>query len=227
MQQIMRVISGKSSQHQPGNDRGMRLSSLSLLMTSLLVLSGTAIADAGRNSAERNLSTSERFVEGNEGILHVYGALTESACRLDMTSANQVVEMGVIGTGRLQSVGAEGTPVAVNLILRDCLRVSSYNLDERQGNVVWAEDQPSMSITFLAPQDIYDSKMIGVRGAQGLALRLSDSEQHPVPLGQRNRPVLLNPGNNVLNYWLTPVRTAAPLQAGAYTANVDFRLSYD
>ncbi|UAN48635.1 type 1 fimbrial protein [Serratia sp. JSRIV001] len=223
----MRVISGKSSQHQPGKGWGMRLSSLPLLMTSLLALSGTAIADAGSNSVERNLSTSEMFVEGNEGVLHVYGALTESACRLDMTSANQVVEMGETGTGRLQEVGAEGTPVEVNLILRDCLRSSSYNLDKRQGNVVWSTDQPSMSITFIAPQDIYNKEMIGVKGAQGLALRLSDNDQHTIPLGQRNKPTLLTPGHNVLNYWLTPVRTAAPLQAGSYTANVDFRLSYD
>ncbi|HBY5494024.1 TPA: type 1 fimbrial protein, partial [Klebsiella pneumoniae] len=41
-------------------------------------------------------------VEGSSGTLFVHGALTESACRLEMASAHQDVLLGEIGTGRLQ-----------------------------------------------------------------------------------------------------------------------------
>lgn len=41
------------------------------------------------------------LVDGEHGVLHVSGALTESACRLEMSSADQSVELGDVGTGRL------------------------------------------------------------------------------------------------------------------------------
>ena len=43
-------------------------------------------------------------VEGSSGTLFVHGALTESACRLEMASAHQDVLLGEIGTGRLQKI---------------------------------------------------------------------------------------------------------------------------
>lgn len=178
-------------------------------------------------SSSESIPNNDEFVEGNNGVLHVYGVLTESACRLDMASANQTVEMGEIGTGGLLAVGAEGSPVAVHLKLRDCLRAAANNLEETSGNRVWSESQPAVSITFLAKQDIYDRKMIGVKGTSGLALRLRDKDQQLVQLGRRSKPIMLNQGNDVLTYWITPVRTPAPLLAGAYAAHIDFRLSYD
>lgn len=61
-------------------------------------------------------------VEGANGTLYVHGALTESACRLEMESARQDIALGDIGTGRLQSIGARGEPVRFELRLADCLR---------------------------------------------------------------------------------------------------------
>ncbi|VEI61915.1 Uncharacterised protein [Serratia fonticola] len=39
--------------------------------------------------------------------------------------------------------------------------------------------------------------------------------------------MLLIPGRNELTYTVTPERTRAPLQAGAYWAQLNFGLSYD
>lgn len=61
-------------------------------------------------------------VEGSSGTLFVHGALTESACRLEMASAHQDVLLGEIGTGRLQKIGSRGEPVWIELHLEDCLR---------------------------------------------------------------------------------------------------------
>ncbi len=49
-------------------------------------------------------------VDGANGTLYVHGALTESACRLAMTSANQTIDLGTIGTGQLQQVGQSEYP---------------------------------------------------------------------------------------------------------------------
>ncbi|WP_447885404.1 fimbrial protein, partial [Serratia fonticola] len=77
------------------------------------------------------------LIDGEHGVLRVSGALTESACRLEMSSADQSVELGDVGTGRLQHVGDRGTAVAVQLRLQDCLRSAANNRDQ-QGNLTWS-----------------------------------------------------------------------------------------
>lgn len=187
----------------------------------LSVMAGALLLASSVGAAQDDL------IDGNYGVLHVYGALTESACRLDMTSVYQAVSLGETGTGRLQAVGDQGTPVAVHLKLRDCMRLSSNSLDNNSGNMRWSSSQPAVTLSFLAPQDSHDPRLIRANGVSGLGILLSDSDMRPVRLGSRDIPVLVTPGQDTLTYYVAPVRTLAPLQPGAYWANVDFRLSYD
>ncbi|UAN48718.1 type 1 fimbrial protein (plasmid) [Serratia sp. JSRIV001] len=166
------------------------------------------------------------LVEGDHGVLHVFGVMTESACRLEMPSADQTVDMGNIATGDLQQAGDRGTPVAVQLRLRDCIRGAANNQDT-QGNVSWSPNQPAMSLTFVSEQDGANPQLVRAKGVNGMGLRLSDSAQRDMLLGQLAKPVFLTPGSDVLTYYITPERTGAPLQSGAYFANVNFRLSYE
>nr|WP_258090251.1 fimbrial protein [Serratia liquefaciens] len=166
-------------------------------------------------------------VDGANGVLHVRGALTESACRLDMTSAYQDVWLGETGMARLAQVGAQGTPVSVQLHLRDCLRGPANNRDLRNGNLLWGAHQPAVSLSFIAPSDADNPQLIGVRGASGVALRMEDSLGRDIRLGSRGAPLLLAVGQDRLDYIIKLERTRAPLQAGAYSAHVDFRLNYD
>lgn len=166
-------------------------------------------------------------VDGANGVLRVHGALTESACRLVMTSAYQTVQLGDTGTGRLLAVGDRGTPVAVQLQLKDCLRSPANNRDERSGNLLWNPHQSAVSVSFVAPADANNPQLVQVRGASGLGLRMTDSQGRDIRLGSRGAPLLLTPGQDALHYTLVVERTRAPLQAGAYSANLDFRLNYD
>ena len=166
-------------------------------------------------------------VDGAHGVLHVHGALTESACRLDMATARQTVELGETGTGRLLNVGDQGKPVAVTLRLYDCLRSGARNRDLRNGNASWDPVQPAISVGFIAPADVNSTSLIGVRGASGLALRLTDVAHRDVRLGRRGAPLILLPGQNELTYYVVPERTAATLNAGVYQAQIDFWLNYD
>lgn len=166
-------------------------------------------------------------VDGAHGVLHVHGALTESACRLDMTSARQTIELGEIATGRLLKLGDRGTPVAVSLRLYDCLRSGARHRDLRTGNLVWDLIQPAVSVGFTAPADVDSPSLISVRGASGLALRLTDADHQNVRLGSRGAPLLLIPGQDELIYYVVPERTRGPLVADAYQAYVDFWLNYD
>ncbi|MDK7100076.1 fimbrial protein [Klebsiella aerogenes] len=166
-------------------------------------------------------------VEGSNGILHVYGALTESACRLEMTSFRQDVALGETGTGQLKTVGSQGTPVKFELRLTDCLHSSSRNRDLRTGGQTWASDQVAVSISFLATRDEDNPALIKAAGVSGLGLRLTTDEGKDVRIGSRGAPLLLNPGQDTLTYIVTPERTSANLVAGSYMAMVNFHLSYD
>lgn len=166
-------------------------------------------------------------VDGANGVLRVHGALTESACRLDMVSAWQEIALGDTGTGRLREIGSRGTPVAVQLRLEDCLPGPSRNRDNRTGNLLWSSSQPAVSVSFIAPADADNPQLVMVQGAGGLALRVMDPLGREVRLGSRGAPLLLTPGQNTLTYTVAPERTRAPLQAGAYWAQLNFGLSYD
>ncbi|MBN5381106.1 type 1 fimbrial protein [Serratia marcescens] len=166
-------------------------------------------------------------VEGANGVLQVYGALTESACRLEMTSARQDIWLGETGTARLRQVGDRGQPVAFELRLQDCLRTPGGQRDARTGALTWAPNQPAVTVSFGSTADSDNPQLVKAQGTSGLGLRLLDGRGRDVRLGSRGQPLLLTPGQDALSYSVTPERTAAPLMAGAYRATVDFRLSYD
>jgi type 1 fimbria pilin len=166
-------------------------------------------------------------VEGSNGTLYVYGALTESACRLEMESAHQDIAIGNVGTGRLQTVGARGEPVQFTLRLADCLRSSANSRDIRTGGLTWADNQPAVTVSFRATRDADNPQLVKAQSVSGLGLRLEDGRGRDVRLGDRGEPLLLTPGQNTLSYTVTPERTSANLMAGSYWAVVDFHLSYD
>lgn len=166
-------------------------------------------------------------VDGANGTLYVQGALTESACRLEMSSAYQDIWLGETGTARLEAPGARGTPVAFELRLKDCLRTPASLRDARTGALTWAPNQPAVSVSFRAPADLDNPQLVKAQGVSGVGLRLTDPKGRDVRLGSRGEPLFLTPGQSSLNYRVAPERTKAPLVAGAYRAAVDFQLSYD
>lgn len=198
----------------------LRVKTAAVLMVPLVLATVWAILPSAHAAGNGN-------IDGANGVLQVRGALTESACRLEMQSAWQDVWLGETGTARLAQIGDRGVPTAIKLQLRDCLRSPAKNRDLRNGNQVWSTEQPAVSVSFVAPADADNPQLVKVKGASGLALRMTDALGRDVRLGERGAPLLLTPGQTVLDYTVTPERTRAPLEAGAYSAHVDFRLSYD
>ena len=135
--------------------------------------------------------------------------------------------MGEVGTGRLTQTGDRGTPVRFELRLADCLRSPAGSRDLRTGGLVWANDQPAVTVSFRAVRDADNPQLIKAQGVSGLGLRMETARGEDVRLGDRGAPLLLTPGQNSLSYTIVPERTAANLAAGSYRAVVDFHLSYD
>ncbi|EMC9752128.1 type 1 fimbrial protein [Enterobacter cloacae] len=174
-----------------------------------------------------SISAAEELVDKNYGLLHVRGALTESACRLAMDSAWQEVDMGITATGALKKPGDQATPVRVEIRLEDCLPSPTSVRDAWSGDLLWSQELPSVTVNFVAPGELFNPGLVRVTGASGLALRLTDRLHRSVRLNGEGHPLLLEPGGNTLFYYIAPERTSAPLVAGAWQALIHFRLNYD
>ncbi|QGH61591.1 fimbrial protein [Serratia proteamaculans] len=202
----------------PGQRRRIGLIAVPLVLTMAVMAGLTQPADANPDNWD---------VEGEHGELHVFGALTEGACRLDMVSAFQQVELGETANGRLQRVGSQGTPVTFHLQLRDCGRLGGRQRDLRTGSLTWDARQPVMTVSFVAPADPDTPALVQTRGVSGVGLRIRDAKGRDIRLGDRGAPQFVTPANDELVYTVTPERTKAPLTLGHYRAVVDFRLNYD
>ncbi|MBS0881228.1 type 1 fimbrial protein [Pantoea sp. JGM49] len=165
-------------------------------------------------------------IESHFGVLRVYGTLTESACYLDMHSADQSIDLGNITTANFHNVGDQGPLIPVSLKLHDCLRNASDPQRERD-NVAWSAHQPAVSFSFTGVEDAANPQLFQAQGVKGIGLRLKDASLNNIIIGQRGKPVLLKPDDSQVVYYITAERTRGELRAGNYSANINFRLSYE
>ncbi|KLN98293.1 fimbrial protein [Moellerella wisconsensis] len=166
-------------------------------------------------------------VEGANGQLYVFGALTESPCRIAMESSYQSVDMGNIETATLKNIGSRGQAVPFHIQLLDCIETPTDLIDRRTDTRVWSSLQPGVKVRFLASSVPFYPQLIRVTGAQGFGLQLSDADGRIIPLGEDSFPRLLTPGQDNLTYFITPVRVSHKLLPDAYHALISFELIYD
>ncbi len=166
-------------------------------------------------------------VDGEHGELQVHGRLVAGACRLDMRSAYQQVDMGMTPTVALRRPGEAAPSVSFSLLLRDCQSQGGEQTDVLTGVTAQDWHQPIVSISFVAPVDPGAPDLLIARGVTGVALKLTDGEGHQVVPGMPGRPQFVTPRQEQLVYAVALVRTPAPLTLGDFRAVVNFRMSYD
>ncbi|MFY3771024.1 hypothetical protein AHYW_003761 [Providencia manganoxydans] len=164
-------------------------------------------------------------VDGQHGIVYVKGSLTESPCRLAMTSSYQSIDMGNIDIATLQHNG-KGAPVPLQIELVDCLETATRLENVQTGMTAWSSSQPAVKIRFVAPSVPFYNDFARVSGVKGLGLAITTPSGVLLPLGQESEPQLLPSGQSKLTYYVTPVRTGQ-LQPGAYSALIAFEMLYD
>ncbi|HGL4620257.1 TPA: fimbrial protein [Citrobacter koseri] len=167
------------------------------------------------------------LIDGNSGSMLVHGMLTENACRLEMNSEWQDVDLGIIETRMLQFPGDRAHVVDVGMRFKDCVRVESRKQNPLTQTLVWSAYQPAVAATILAPADLDNPDLVQVIGTKGLALRIIDDTGRTILPGVTQGPQLLSPGQDALSFHIVPERTNAALDAGYFYARLDVRLSYD
>jgi type 1 fimbria pilin len=193
----------------------MKLHTIKALGCLLLVSMGSAQA------------ADEEDVEGMVGMLNIRGSMHEMPCSLEMRSLHQTVDLGAVSASQLAKPGDHATSMPFQLHFKDCQRTAGSIRNERTGNLAWSAYQPVLSVTFVAPADADDPRLVKVQGITGMGLQLTDAQGRDVRLGSRGEPLFLSLGASTQTWNVLPTRTSAPLTSGAFRAVVDFRLNYE
>lgn len=166
-------------------------------------------------------------VDGEHGELRVYGLLLEGACQLDMTSAHQTVSVGPVALHTLAKRGDKGKPVSFQIKLSRCSRTGGNQSDRYTGTSTQDAIQPVVTLSFTGVTLPQAPGLLEASGVSGVGLAVTDPKGRPVMPGERGEPIFLTPGDNVLTYTVTPVRTSQVLTAGEFRAVAGFKVSYD
>lgn len=199
--------------------------SLTLLLGLSLIFPPSVIYGASSNAFHN--ATGNWDVEGANGKIFIYGSLTESACHLSMDSAFQSVDLGNIETASLKTIGAQGHKTPINIELLDCIEIPTVLKNNKSGNVTWSISQPGMKIRFITPVVHFRQNIARVEGVNGLGLQITNPKGKEIAFGQYSEPELISTGQNILTYYVAPVRIAEKLQVGAYLGVISFQIMYE
>lgn len=167
------------------------------------------------------------WIDGVSSSITVKGALVESTCVLDMASADQTITLSDIPKYELYQFGQDGQAIPFQLKLRDCGSTGNTVRDPNHGNnLTWLPDQQAVFFTFYSEQQ-RNGLIKPIGNAQGIALRLEDRLHRSIALGQKSYLQILNQGDNNLVFYVIPQRTNEPLMPGAFSAVVNFQLTYE
>jgi len=166
-------------------------------------------------------------VDGEYGVLRVEGELVDSPCRLALDSRDQTVDLGILAAATLAHPGARSLPFPFTIRLQDCLVASGSSRDPRTDTLIQDSSRPVVNISLIALPDSNETELVALRGTEGLALRITDSQQRVIVPGAPGLPQFLTPGDNVLTWNIAAERTSATLKPGPFYAVADFRLSYE
>ncbi|WP_368909311.1 fimbrial protein [Proteus penneri] len=165
-------------------------------------------------------------VDGLYGVIYVHGILTESACRLDMNSLYQTIDLGTFNTGQLIREG-HGNPVAIHLKLRDCIRSPAIGEDKWTSTKIWDPSQPSVTVKFSGVTSIESPTLLHVNGVSGMGLKISNEQGQDVRIGSGTAPLSTVSRNGVLTYYVTPQKTGHVIKGGIFSTQINFQLNYD
>ncbi|HDS5356311.1 MULTISPECIES: fimbrial protein [Enterobacter] len=188
----------------------------------LIILMTTLVIQVSHASEQNNWLTNSLH-----GMFHVNGAVYRDACRLDMTSVFQEIDLGDTKTSQLNHPGDRGRATTLELRLKDCQQTSRSLMNVPGALLNWSDSQPLATIRFIANSHKDNDQLIALNGIEGIGLRITDHQGKSVPLGQRGGALFLEPGTDTLIYHVAPERTLSALEANEWDAFVSFELIYD
>ncbi|MBP6344658.1 fimbrial protein [Neisseriaceae bacterium CLB008] len=147
------------------------------------------------------------------GTINFKGEIIDAPCTLDYQNANQTIEMGQVSNKELNKGKIANTQNPINIELKECS----------------TETLKTVAITFDGAPDT-NTDLLAINGsAKGAGIRLTNSANQLVKLGQAEAFKTLQEGNgNVLRFFaqLQGSDAASDVTPGNFTAVSTFSLEY-
>ncbi len=196
-----------------------------LISCFLLCFASASLANQNLLSAMNLVDGSD--IDGQHGVIHVSGSLTENPCTLSMDSNNQSISIGNMPFSVFNTKKNDIKSISFQIELLDCLETQSELENFQTGTTVWSSSQPAIKARFYAVTEPFFTNVIKVNGVKGMGLKLTNDANQMISMGNDSLPMLINPGQNKLKYNVIPVRTSGPLTPGNYSALIAFEMLYD
>jgi type 1 fimbria pilin len=166
------------------------------VLLSYLCLSQSAAADQG------------------QGKVTMLGSIIATACAIDTASRDQTIDMETLPISQIVRDGrGNSRDFSIKLVNCDVKRVEPNRPDWRYFQVTFDGDN--------------DAGWFGVQGkAEGVALKIVDSNGNIAQPGMPLPSVDVVPGNMLINYSMTLVANNKILRAGDYNSTIRFKMDY-
>ncbi len=152
-----------------------------------------------------------------DGQIKFTGKITDSACKVDPSSANQTVNMGTIGANSFNGLSSTSSPSHFSIKLSECPASNKHVQVKFDG-------QTDASRKYLA----LDNKM-GGNAATGVAIALyEDDNNTPIPMFESSRSQDLSGGKTKeLHFIAKYIATNPVVTPGSGDAVTNFTITYN
>jgi len=151
------------------------------------------------------------------GRANFKGQVIAPACSLAMEDTYQAINMGVMPIRDLEETSS-GPEKKLSIRLRDC---------EFSGIGKGVYSASRIRVTFDGIQGEMPDRFSLSGQARGISLQITDNNGFSARPGKIMPPLLLNGGEEGLNYKLRIVRNGQPLHSGNYYAALRFKVDYE
>ncbi|WP_315708244.1 fimbrial protein [Brenneria uluponensis] len=155
---------------------------------------------------------STQYASAADGTINFNGSITDTACTVDTSSANQTVEMGTVSSSAFNGAGSTASPTRFTISLTAC-------------------PDTTAKVRFDGPTALGNSSILRLNDGQtaagvGVAIYEDDSSTL-IPVSTASAAKTLSPtGTNELAYIAKYMATGDTVTAGGANATASFTIAY-
>lgn len=151
------------------------------------------------------------------------GSIIDAACSIAPDTENQEVSLGSIASATLENEGTSN-PRAFQIKLENCSVATETGSG---GSDTRAASAKAVSVTFDGVADTKNTKLLGISGAKGAGVAITNAGGQLIELGKPTSLYSLNEGTNILDFNGYLQGTKDALETGEFTAIANFTMNYE
>lgn len=160
--------------------------------------------------------------DAQTGRVTFTGSIVDAACSISPDTQNQEVPLGSIAAAALANEG-KSNPRPFQIKLENC--AISTSADTKPDARVSAAK--AVSVTFDGVADTNNPKLLGISGAKGAGVEITNAAGQDIELGKATSLYTLTAGTNILDFNGNLKGNKDTVETGEFTAIANFTMNYE